>query len=180
MKGLVFTEFLEMVEDQYGLEMLDRLLLNSELKTNGVYTSVGTYDHAEMVELVSNLSQLVEIPEVDLLRVYGEHFFTVLQRSYAKFFTSMSSALQFLQSVDAYIHPEVLKLYPDAELPKFEINRKNEDCLELVYISSRRMSAFAHGLINATIRFFKERIDVQVIPENEEGSRVKFILTRIG
>ncbi|MEO0814052.1 MAG: heme NO-binding domain-containing protein, partial [Myxococcota bacterium] len=45
MKGIVFTEFLEMVEDRFGFEAVDRLVTASGSDNDGVYTAVGTYDH---------------------------------------------------------------------------------------------------------------------------------------
>ena len=53
MKGIVFTEFLEMVETKFGLETVDNIIENSDLKSEGIYTSVGTYDFNEMVTPVS-------------------------------------------------------------------------------------------------------------------------------
>ena len=52
MKGVVFTEFLEMVEQKFGMEMVNALIENNELSTDGVYSAVGTYHHSEMVSLV--------------------------------------------------------------------------------------------------------------------------------
>ena len=40
MKGIVFTEFLEMVEEKFDLETLDKIIINSKLPSEGVYTSV--------------------------------------------------------------------------------------------------------------------------------------------
>ena len=55
MKGIVFTEFLEMVEETIGLETVDYIIYKSELKSEGIYTSVGTYDFFEMLSLISNI-----------------------------------------------------------------------------------------------------------------------------
>ncbi|MFT4982342.1 MAG: hypothetical protein ACI9UR_002213, partial [Bacteroidia bacterium] len=41
MKGIVFTEFLELVEDKFGLEVVNQIIDGCELETDGVYTSVG-------------------------------------------------------------------------------------------------------------------------------------------
>ena len=57
MKGMVFTEFLEMVEEKFSPEMAERIIESSELKSSGVYTTVGTYDHHEMITLVISLSR---------------------------------------------------------------------------------------------------------------------------
>ena len=178
MKGIVFTEFLDLVEDKFGLSTLDQLLAKSELKTGGVYTAVGTYDHGEMVELVTNLSDIIEVPINDLLYAYGLHFFNVLHGSYPGFFQNMKSSFDFLETIESYIHPEVLKLYPDAELPSFKNNRISENHLELVYSSSRKMSSFAHGLMVSTIEHFKENVEVSKESLNEEGTQVKFTLLK--
>ena len=53
MKGIVFTEFLEMVEDRFSLDMVDDLIDDCDLPSGGVYTAVGTYSHEEIVALVS-------------------------------------------------------------------------------------------------------------------------------
>ncbi|MFT6414777.1 MAG: hypothetical protein ACJARZ_000109 [Dokdonia sp.] len=43
MKGIIFTEFLDLVEATFGLEMVDIILNASKLPSNGVYTTIGTY-----------------------------------------------------------------------------------------------------------------------------------------
>src|SRR5262245_35992633 len=52
MKGVVFTEFLEMVGAKFGEDMVDDVILACELPSGGAYTSVGTYDHQELFALV--------------------------------------------------------------------------------------------------------------------------------
>ena len=37
MKGVVFTEFLEMVEQKFGMEMVNALIENNDLSSDGVY-----------------------------------------------------------------------------------------------------------------------------------------------
>ena len=48
MKGIVFTEFLDLVEAKFGAEVLEEMLDAADLKSGGAYTAVGYYDHAEM------------------------------------------------------------------------------------------------------------------------------------
>jgi hypothetical protein len=56
MKGVVFTEFMELVESRMGPDMLDRIITDAELPNDGAYTSVGTYYHAGLVRMVQALS----------------------------------------------------------------------------------------------------------------------------
>lgn len=178
MKGIVFTEFLEMVEDKFGLLTLDKIVENSELESGGAYTAVGTYNHSEMVQLVSNLSEEVDIPIVDLLEIYGKHFFTILFKSYPSFFEEVNGAFDFLGSIENHIHVEVLKLYPDAELPSFDIKQLNENQLEMVYRSERKLAAFAKGLIQGATEYFNEPISIKMETLDSEGAVVKFTLTK--
>ena len=41
MKGIVFTEFLEMVEERYSAEVMDQILLGAKLPSGGAYTARG-------------------------------------------------------------------------------------------------------------------------------------------
>ncbi len=55
MKGIIFTQFLEMVEDKWGLSMLDELITKAKDPINGAYNAVDTYDHKQLVNLVVEL-----------------------------------------------------------------------------------------------------------------------------
>jgi len=178
MKGIVFTEFLDMVERKFGMIVADKIVSNSTLASEGVYTSVGTYEHAEMVQLVTQLSNETKLPIKDLLLVYGEHFFKVLADSYPSFFKGVPNAFSFLSSIENYIHVEVLKLYPDAELPRFDIVEVDENTLEMTYYSERKMAAFARGLLNSSIKFFNEDISIESEDLSGDGGKVKFILIK--
>lgn len=179
MKGIVFTEFIEMVEEKFGYDMMDDIIESSNLPSGGSYTTVGTYDHTEMIQLVVGLSKRTEIPVSSLLKTYGKHLLHALSKKYPMFFESTHNSLDFLEQIDRYIHVEVQKLYPDAELPKFDIHRINEHSIEMIYQSERRMSDLADGLIEATIEYYNETATVEKINLNEDGSLVKFIISRV-
>ncbi len=177
MKGIVFTEFLDLVEDKFGLEMVDTILANSELPSNGVYTAVGTYSFAEMVSLLTNLNKETGIAVDDLLLVYGEHFFSVVKRSYPEFLLQFTDPLEMLASIENHIHVEVIKIYPDAELPTFEILKHTDNELVMVYTSSRAMHSFGKGLMNKTFEHFNQKATILVEKLNDKGTEVKFSIT---
>lgn len=176
MKGIVFTEFLELVESKFGLETVNEIIEKSELKSNGAYTAIGTYDFAEMLSLISNLSEKTKITIHDLLYTYGLHFFKVLEESYPGIIKKYKSPIDMLASIDSHIHVEVRKIYPDAELPKFEITEKTKSSITLIYSSSRSMYAFALGLIEKTFHHFNSNAAVSYSLINEDGTKVKFVI----
>ena len=73
MKGIVFTEFIEMVEDVFSPEIADQIINEAELDSDGAYTAVGTYDHNEILAMLTHLSELTSIPVGDLGPAIGKH-----------------------------------------------------------------------------------------------------------
>jgi hypothetical protein len=162
MKGIVFTEFLSMVESLHGLDMVDDIIEMSDLPSGGAYTAVGTYDHTEIVSLVCNLSKETSTPVPALLQAFGSHLFHSLAKAYPNFVQRTTDPLEFLEQVETYIHVEVRKLYPDAELPSFVCSRPHSDNqLHMVYHSARHMEDVCEGLIKGSLDHFKSNATIE-------------------
>ena len=159
MKGLVFTEFLQMVEDKFSADMVDDIIDDANLPSGGAYTAVGSYDHTELVAMVVALSKRTAIPVPLLVRAFGEYIFTVFAKRFTIFFEGVTDSLTFLESVENIIHPEVLKLYPDATLPTFDCIREG-DSLEMTYRSECHFSDLAEGLMIGCGHFFGDPLTI--------------------
>lgn len=180
MKGIIFTEFVDMVEDKFSPEMVDTIIESSDLPSGGAYTSVGTYDHSEIVALVTALSEQTNIAAVDLIHAYCSHLFVRFTQMHPEFFADQSTVFEFLKQVDSYIHVEVKKLHPDAELPKFSYVTPSEDQLILTYESSRHLGDVAEGLIRGCIDYFKEDISIERDDQTNGGdAKIHFTLTKV-
>lgn len=179
MKGIVFRELIDFVEEHFSFDMADKIISSANLATGGAYTSVGTYDHKEIVVLVSHLSEATNIPVPDLLRTFGEHLFKRFSVLYPSHFAGRDSVFAFLRILDNKIHVEVRKLYPDAELPVFEHESPEPDRLVFVYSSRRPFADLAEGLIRGCIDHFGESITLtrEDLPCSE-GAHARFTLTR--
>ena len=179
MKGIVFTEFLDLVETKFGAETLEQIIESSHLLTKGAYTTVGTYDHRELVSLVMQLSKSTGISPDVLIRTFGEHLFGRFVSGFPQFFEGVTSAFEFLSKIDGHIHVEVRKLYPDAELPQFQFRQLEPRQAEMIYSSSRHFADLAHGLIAGCASHYRESIQIQRqdLPA-ASGSAVRFLLTR--
>lgn len=181
MKGIVFREFIDMVESQFSLETADAIIAGSTLSTDGAYTSVGTYPHEEMVDLVTNLSRETSTPIPDLLRHFGRYLFGRFAVVHPDHVLSYHSAFELLRRLDGNIHVEVRKLYNDAELPSFSYETLGDDRMAFTYSSNRKLADFAHGLIEGCIAHFNEqmRIEREDLPEDAAGAHTRFTLTRL-
>jgi len=178
MKGIVFTEFLDLVEAKFGLAMVDKIIQQSELESNGSYTAIGTYKFSEMLQLLQNLNNNTGISIDDLLLTYGEHFFSVIENSYAGLLASYKGPIEMLSSIENHIHVEVQKIYPDAELPTFTIEEQTNDSLIMIYKSSRAMYNFGLGLMNKTFEHFNTTATIVIEKIKEDGTEVKFLINK--
>ncbi|SHN09205.1 heme NO-binding domain-containing protein [Polaribacter sp. KT 15] len=178
MKGIVFTEFLDLVEEKFGIEMVDKIISKSTLESEGVYTSIGTYSFSEMLQLLKHLSENTNISIDNLLLVYAEHFFSVIENSYPGLLATYKDPIEMISSIEDHIHIEVRKIYPDAELPTFIVEEKTEDSLVLIYKSSRAMHHFGLGLMNKTFEHFNSTANIVLEKIKEDGTEVKFLINK--
>ncbi|MCB9982710.1 MAG: heme NO-binding domain-containing protein [Rhodospirillales bacterium] len=179
MKGIVFTELLDLIEEKFGQDILEDVLDECKLESGGAYTSVGTYDHKELLEIVTVLSRYTAVPVKDLVRKYGHHLFFRFRKLMPEFFEKPTNAFQFLETVHGTIHVEVKKLYPDAKLPSFETSRESDTELVMTYISSCPFADFAHGLMQGCFDYYNEDIRIEKEDKNNEQQFCRvFTLTK--
>ena len=157
MKGVVFTEFLEMAEQKFGLEVVDRIFQAANLSTDGAYTAVGTYDYLELIELVKCLSEESSIAIPDLVKTFGRYLFNSFASSYPFALQGSSNSGQLLSRVEGIIHVEVRKLYPQAELPTIEFDTIDDCSWAVVYRSKRPFADLCEGLIEQCIEHFGDQ-----------------------
>ncbi|MEW5789752.1 MAG: heme NO-binding domain-containing protein [Pseudomonadota bacterium] len=174
MKGMVFTEFLEMVETTWSLDMVDGVIARAGV--GGAYTAVGTYPHAELVALVTALAEITGQPPPVLLQVFGRHLFGRFVQAYGRFFEGVPDSLTFLAGIEDIIHAEVRKLYPDAELPSFAVERQ-PGRLVMTYYSRHPQPDLALGLIEGCLAHFNDgaAVHLEDLPPGS-GAQARFVV----
>lgn len=179
MLGIVFSEFLEMVEDKFSDDMVDNIIDDAGIENDGAYTSVGSYDHNEILALVTALSERSGIDVPTLVRTFGKHLLGRFVERYPVFFEGITDPFDFLKTIDQHIHKEVRKLYPEAQLPRFEHDVKNSDVIVMTYSSERPFSELAHGLIEGTMDYFNQPCSITVEDNStDKRSFVMFTITK--
>ena len=178
MKGLVFTEFADLVERRFGLELLDRVIETAAPGSRGAWTSVGTYDAGELLAMVAELSRLTGIAPPTLVCSFGEYLIERFADRYAEFFAPHRDVVDFLRRVDNYVHVEVLKLYPGAQLPKFKYESEEPNKLVMTYRSERPLADLAEGLIRGAIAHFGEPAELTREDLDPPGRHARFTIVR--
>lgn len=177
MKGVVFTEFLTLVEERFSLAMVDQIIEGAKLPSGGVYTAVGTYPVDEMVALLGQLSTRSGVAIPTLLQVFGRYLLGRFVMSHPGFFAEQRCTLDFLAAVEEHIHVEVRKLYADAELPRFQCERVAADTMTMTYRSPRGLADLAQGLIEGCAAHYHEAIRIERDDlSGGSGTHVRFTL----
>ncbi len=152
MKGIVFNLLEEAVSKDFGEATWDRLLDDAGL--DGVYTSLGSYDDAQVFRLVEVASNALQIPPQDVLRWFGRRAMPLLVQRYPQFFSTHTAARSFLLTLNSLIHPEVRKLYPGATPPVFDFDTSDSEILVIGYNSARRLCALAEGFMHGAAEHY--------------------------
>lgn len=160
MRGIVFTEFLDFVDQAAGAEMTEKMIAACDLPSGGAYTSVGTYDHLEMIDMLTFLNKATGNDVSEMVEAFGKHLFGQLAGTHPDILGDQKSVLDFLQGIEEHIHTEVRKLYPDAELPKFTTIRDTPDKLTMIYESARPFADLAYGMIQGASEHFGSGLHV--------------------
>jgi hypothetical protein len=178
MKGVVFTELMELVENKFGFDVVDDLVDQSGLECN--YTQAGNYSPKELFTLVTTLSKITKVSVDDLVFTYGVHLFGKLIEIYPEPIKMYDNSFDFIAAVDKVVHPEVKKLYPDAQLPEFETVSYDANKLVVIYKSNNPLAEFAKGLMTGCAEHYNEEINISYTkPQMTNGQFIsEFILTK--
>ena len=173
MKGIVFNLLEECVSREHGEETWDALLDEADL--NGAYTSLGSYDDADLLKLVAAASTSLGVDDQEVVRWFGRSALPLLADRYPDFFQQHGSTRPFLLTLNEIIHPEVRKIYPGADVPTFDFNASSDDELVMGYRSQRRLCAFGEGLIEGAAAHYGERVEIrQPVCMRQGGDRCEF------
>ncbi|WP_293760494.1 heme NO-binding domain-containing protein [uncultured Aquitalea sp.] len=174
MKGVVFTEFLDMVESRFSANMVDDIIDDADLASGGAYTSVGTYPFQEMAALVGALSRASGQPAGALIHAFGYYLFGRFAQVYPDSLVGKDNTFSLLCCIENSIHVEVLKLYPEAELPRFAVESMDDTTLVLRYDSPRCLGELAKGLIQGALDHYHECGVIREEALKADGSSMRF------
>jgi hypothetical protein len=176
MKGFIFTNFIEFVETNHGLEMVDEMITNCNLPSEGIYSSFSNYDFDELVSLLTYVSQKTNVNPEILLEKFGAFVFPYLIGKHSYIIENFDNPIDLIGGIENHIHIEVRKLYNDADLPTFRVVEKSTKKLTIIYNSSKGLTYFAIGLIKETLNHFKVNGTVSIDKSFDPTMGVKFII----
>lgn len=144
MKGVLFNVVEDVVTDVMSADVWDEVIDASG--ASGAYTSLGNYPDAELVGIVGGVADAAALSVDDTLRLAGQRGFDHLARRNPGLIEEYAGWRDVLLALDDIIHPEVMKIYPGAAVPRFTVVDDGDE-LVIDYSSARALCALADGLI---------------------------------
>jgi len=181
MKGVLFTEFLELIENEHGIELLDAVISEASpnLSKGGAYTSVGTYPHTELLALLEALLGQVDADVGQLLGAYAQRLMAAFEASYSGFFAAHDDLFSFLMNVEGQMHAGVRKLYPEAMPPVLDVVEQPGELLRLSYSSHRPLAIVVEHLARAAALRYQTDVTIEVVQVNEEGTQTTLEIRKV-
>lgn len=180
MKGMIFTGFLAFIEQKYGPDFLEEMLEAVPLSTGGAYTNIGNYSHVELLDMLQFVKAERSVELNAFVHEFGCALFAHLVESFPSMMERYSDSFQLIHELDQTIHKNVVKLYPEAEVPQMDARISDDGAiLTLQYHSSRPFMYVALGLMDGCINHFGDSISIEMLDQsNGKGNHAQFILTR--
>lgn len=161
MKGYIFTEFLEMVEEQFGLIMMDKIIMATQLESEGVYTSVGSYNQKELFQLINNLSNELNEETKTIMKITGERLYNTYINSFNKRLLSLEFQFSFIERLENYLRDETRKIFNNKEIFNTELVPSENALIITFECNESEVVSLIEGIINGCISASGESVHVK-------------------
>lgn len=178
MKGIFFTEFLEMIEKEYGLSLAEKIISELGVGNNGVYESTADYPYDQFVELCGLLSKEVRSSVIDITKNFGEYLFSRLVILFRPKFAGNSCIFDFLDQIDYFVHKNIQESFTNVVIPRFRAMKINESTFQMTYQTEKLLIHLAIGLFMGCQRFFNEELTLNTEFISERSKLVSFTLSK--
>lgn len=159
-KGIIFNLVEEIVVEDDGRDTWDAII--EAAGVDGAYTSVGSYDDEELFAILDAAGDELGMERPELLVHVGEESIPRFAERYPELFEEQDGLEPFLRSLNDIIHPEVEKLYPGADVPRFDLEA-DDGTLLMEYVSSRKLCHFGEGLIHGAAHHYDTDVEVEQV-----------------
>jgi hypothetical protein len=166
MKGMFFTTFMELVEEEYGLKTAELVALRGKSLSKGLYATAGNYDFHELARMMKALCESQNLAEREFLNTYAHKLMNMFVMKYIGFFAG-KKLFTFLNSLEEQVHGEVRHSYPESELPRFIVHQEGDRELVMEYRSEKPFADLAECLLIAAIEHFKEKVEMDIVTNLE-------------
>ncbi len=161
MKGLLFTELLEMVEEEFGYNTANAIVLGSHLSSGGIYTASRTYHRAEMSTLFEQLQHHTNLPFEQLAAAFGRHLCRRITQAYPQH--------------KGYVNRIFTMISKRSATPVFQYLSTGNDSLTVLYNPYAKAACLTDGMIKGYLDCLQQLSAVEETIFSD--GRRKFVVT---
>lgn len=178
MKGIFFTEFLEMVEKDYGIDVAEKIISDLGVGNQGVYESAQDYSYKQFEEMCALLSWETGSTVSDVTKNFGEYLFSRFVILFRPNFAGNSDIFNFLDKIDHFIHEKIKDSFTEVQIPDFRAVKIDESTFQMSYKTEKLLIDLAIGLFMGCQRFFNEELTLNTEFISEKSKLVCFTLSK--
>lgn len=155
----------------YGDQVVNQALNTNGLDTEHIFSPLEDVDDNVAKGIVDKVGSLVGKNHKEIWGAMGEENIKTFSKNYPGFFRH-ESAYQFLKSMND-VHVIVMKRFKGAVPPILDVVPISTNTVHFIYRSKRGMGDYLAGLVKGVADYFHEKIDVEVISQNEQETVLK-------
>lgn len=174
MKGIIFVELMNFMDERFGADFTERVVERAGLPNEAAFTTIGNYPSEYAGTLVASASGLADADAAGLCEAFGRYLFQRFEVRFPHLLKRYGSSRELLDHVQSHIHEEVKVIYPGATPPSVT-TQECEEGFVVAYRSHRAFAHIAYGLVQQCIVFYSEQSRVEWCP-GSTADRARFII----
>ena len=159
MHGVIFLELNRFVGAEFGSQVWKPAVADAGL-SSPVFLPTQLYPDPDFLAIVSAVCRRTGREPAALLEAFGVHIVPSLASLYAALIDANWTLLDLLERTEETIHRVVRIRAAGAAPPRLKIRRLDPHQAEITYMSSRKMCAFARGIVRGLSKLYEEPVDV--------------------
>ena len=178
MHGSIITLLKRYVQTQYDHSTWVQLVELAGLD-NIEFDHKTVYPDEHVYALIGHAAEMTGLSAGELHEKFGEYLVPDLMYMYQKQVNPEWKTLDMIEQTEKTMHKQVRIEHAKNMPPVLNVTRLNANELMIEYVSVRRMSGLAVGIVRGLAVFFDEADRIDVMPTtSEEGERVRIHVRR--
>ncbi|MBC6607596.1 heme NO-binding domain-containing protein [Hymenobacter sp. BT188] len=178
MHGTVLILLKRYVQTQYDHSTWLKLMELSGLE-NVEFDHKTVYPDENIYALVGQAAEMTGLSAGELHEKFGEYLVPDLMFMYQKYVQPDWKTLDMIEHTELTMHNQVRREHPENSPPVLNVERLSENELTIDYVSPRRMSGLAVGIVRGLATYFDEADRIDVMPTtSEDGEQVTIHVRR--
>ncbi|MBO2012822.1 heme NO-binding domain-containing protein [Hymenobacter negativus] len=178
MHGTILTLLKRYVQTQYDHSTWIKLMELSGLE-KVEFDHKTVYPDEHVYALIGHAAEMTGLSAGELHEKFGEYLVPDLMYMYQKLLRPEWKTLDMLEHTELTMHKKVRQEHAENAPPVLDVRRLGPDELVIDYVSPRRMSGLAVGIVRGLAAYYDEAERIDVLPTTaDNGERVRIHVRR--